>query len=99
MTAIFQHQPGGLETKVLDGFCRQLAGLGRKRSSKLAGAQMGRLRELFHGKPRVEIFPRECESGLNSVGLRLKLEKGRELRLSAGTPMIPASTVEPLELK
>jgi len=94
MPAIFQHQPGGLETKFLDGFCRRLAGLGRKRACELAGAQMGRLRELFNG-----IFARECQSGLNSVGLRLKLKKGRELRLSAGTPMIPASTVEPLELK
>jgi len=88
MTAIFQHQAGSLETKVLDGFCRQLAGLGSKRSSKLAGAQMGRLRKLFHGKLGMEIFPREGESSLNSVGLRLKLEKGRELRLSAATLMM-----------
>jgi hypothetical protein len=76
MPTVFQHQPGGLETKFLDGLCRRLAGLGRKRSSKLAGAQMGRLRQLFHGKLGMEIFPRECESGLNSVGLRLDLEKG-----------------------
>jgi hypothetical protein len=49
---------------------------------------MGRLRELFHGKLGMEIFPREGESGLNSVGLRLKLEKGRELRLSSATLMM-----------
>ncbi len=88
MPTVFQHQPGGLETKFLDGLCRRLTGLGRKRSCELAGAQMGRLRQLFYGKLSVEIFPRECESGLNSVGLRLKLEKSRELRLSAGTPMM-----------
>src|SRR5260221_12184980 len=71
MPAVFQHQPGGLETKFLDGFCRRLARFGRERAGKLAGAQMGPLRELFHGKPRVEIFPGEWQSGLNSVGLLL----------------------------
>src|SRR5258706_10108130 len=88
MPTVFQHQPGGLETKFLDGLCRRLAGLGSKRSCELAGGQMGRLRPLFYRKLSVEIFPRGCESGLNSVGLRLKLEKSRELRLSAGTPMM-----------
>jgi len=88
MPAVFQHQPGGLETEFFDGFCRRLASLGRERASELAGAQMGHLREFFHRKLGVEIFARECESGLNSVGLRLELEEGRELRLSAGTPMM-----------
>lgn len=49
---------------------------------------MGRLRKLFHIMPGMEIFPREGESGLNSVGLRLELEKGRELRLSAAALMM-----------
>src|ERR1700681_3666887 len=49
---------------------------------------MGGLREIFYGKLGVEILPRESERGLNSVGLRLELEKGRKLRLSAGTPMM-----------
>src|SRR5260221_10089291 len=70
MPAVFQHQPGGLETKFLYGFCLRLARLGRERAGKLAGAQMGRLRQVFHGQPRVEIFPGERESGFNLVGLR-----------------------------
>jgi hypothetical protein len=36
---------------------------------------MGGLREIFYGKLGVEILPRESESGLNSVGLWLKLKK------------------------
>ena len=48
MAAVFQHQPGGLETEFFNSLCRRLASLGRERASELAGAQMGRLRELFH---------------------------------------------------
>ena len=59
-----------------------------ERTRELTSAQMRRLREVFNRKIGVEISPCKGEGGLNSVGFRLELEQGRELRLSASTPMM-----------
>jgi hypothetical protein len=88
MPAVLQQQFCRLEAEFLDSLRGRLARFGPECTRELAGAQMRRFRECFNSKIGVEISPRKRESGLNSVGFRLELEKGRELRLSASTTMM-----------
>jgi phosphoglycerate dehydrogenase-like enzyme len=90
MPAVFQHQPGDLETKFLDGFCRRLAGLGRKRACELAGAQMGLRRDVIERLPRLRFI---ASTGPRNISIDMAAASERGI-LVANTGYRSTPTIE-----
>jgi len=88
VVGVFHQRTSPLQAEVLDGLRRRLAGFGLKSAAKLAWRKMRDLGKVIDVQPTGKIAPRICEHGLNSIRLRLQLEKGRELRLPAGAAMV-----------
>jgi hypothetical protein len=85
MAALLRHQPGGLESQVLDRLGRRLPGLGAKRAAELAWTEMRHFGDLSNCQRSIEIALRIGECGLDTVGFGLQFQQGRKLRLAAGT--------------
>ena len=88
VVGVFHQRTSPLQAEVLDGLRRRLAGFGLKSAAELAWRKMRDLGKVIDVQPTGEIAPRVREHGLNSIRFRLQFEKGRELRLPAGAPMV-----------
>jgi hypothetical protein len=81
-------QPRRLGPEALDRLGRGLAGLGEKGAAELARAETGDLGETLDRELLVEMLAGEGERRPDTVGFRIEIEHGRELRLSARAAVI-----------
>ena len=86
--SLLEHMSGGLETKILDGAGRRLAGFRAKHPGELPRAEPRRVSELLHRQRLSKVLSGKGERVLDAVGFRVEFEHRRVLRLSAGASMM-----------
>jgi hypothetical protein len=88
MSALLHHQPGGLDSQVLDRLGQRLPGLRAEGATELTRTQVRRPGELPNRQRLIEVALRVGQRALDTVGFRLELQQCRKLRLAAGAPVI-----------
>src|SRR5258708_19492544 len=65
--ALFEHEPGCFQPKVLDGFGRGYAGLRAEHAAELPRAKASRFRQLLDRQRRRQVAPRQLTRNLHPI--------------------------------